>query len=192
MKRSEAVTELKSTWLVLSADLSEAARNENADNSQFSKRALVRAFFAQVEGLSYQLRQTALASLVGTGHISDAEMQLLREVRYFLDDKGQSRKSTAHLAFPESLLFSMKVYAKNHGATFAPDRTLSGWAAFKRATAVRHRVTHPKSATALQIADADLRDLEEASSWWQVQLLAMFSKCHEADGYWTAKLGEHK
>ena len=192
MKRSEAVVELKSTWTILSADLSEAALNENTENSQFSKRALVRAFFAQVEGLLFQLRQVTLASLGGTEYLSDAEVQLLREVRHSLDEKGFPRKTPNHLAFPASVLFSVIVYEKNHGATFEPDIAINGCASFKRATAVRNRVTHPKSAAALQIADSDLRNLEEAASWWQAQLLAMFSKCHEADEYWTAKLTERK
>ena len=190
VNRSEAVTELQNTWRVLDADLDSAAVAENADESQYAKRALVRAFFAQVEGLSYQLRQVTIASLRDTGQLSPAEVQLLREVRESIDDRGNVREVTSYLSFPDSVLFSMKIYVKNHGAKFDIDKNHPGWSAFKQATQTRHRVTHPKNAASLEIADSDVRNLETASSWWQEQLLAMFAACHEADTYWSEKLAK--
>ncbi len=190
MNRSDAVNELKDTWRTLAADLDAASRAENADGSQYAKRALVRAFFAQVEGLTYQLRQVTLASLQNTNLLSAAEVLLLREVRQSIDDKGNVRELTSYLPFPDSILFSMKIYVKNHGAVFDIDKSHPGWSAFKRATQVRHNVTHPKNAASLEVADVDIRTLEVASSWWQEQLLAMFAACHEADAYWNSKLSK--
>jgi len=190
VNRSEAVADLQSTWRILAADHAAAATAENVENSQYAKRALVRAFFAQVEGLSYQLRQVTIASLRDTGLLSTAEVQLLREVRELIDDKGNVREVTSYLPFPDSVLFTMKMYVKNHGATFDIDKSHSGWSAFKQATQTRHRVTHPKSAASLEVVDSDIRCLEEASSWWHEQLLLMFAACHEADANWSEKLAE--
>lgn len=192
MDRSQAVAQLKETWSILSSDLDEAAKRENDGGSQYAKRALVRAFFAQVEGLSFQLRQVTLASLGGTNLLTEAELQLLREVRSTLDEKGSVREVASYLNFPASVLFSMRVYAKNHGATFNVDRQHTGWFAFKRAADIRNHVTHPKSAAALQIVDEQLQELGEASAWWQQQLLAMFAACHEADDYWRRKLTKNE
>lgn len=93
MDRAAAVDQLKRTWAILDADLTEAFAYGKRGNTPYAQRALVRAFFAAVEGLSFQLRQVTLASLSGTTLLTDAETQLLQEVKYFLDEKGRPKQS---------------------------------------------------------------------------------------------------
>jgi hypothetical protein len=189
MHRNEAVDQLKSVWTVLSADLDCAVAYGQEDNSPYAQRALVRTFFAAVEGLSFQLRQVTIASLEGTDFLSTAELTLLREERFTLDRKGRPKISTAYLPFPESLLFSLSTYAKIHGASFEVDRVDSGWQAFLVAAELRDRVTHPKDASSLTPSNAQLQALMDASRWWQATLLSLFRVCGEADAYWFKKLG---
>ena len=190
MNRADAVAQLKQTWAILNADLDAAVEYGRLDNTPYAQRALVRAFFAAVEGLSYQMRQVTLASLAGTEFITDQEVQLLREVRQSLDEKGFPKETPAFLPFPKSLLFSLSIYAKNHGAQFEVDRSQRGWQALRVTTKVRNSVTHPKTPESLSLTNEDLQGLMDASRWWQATLLSLFKACNEADGYWSTKLGD--
>lgn len=192
MNRADAVAQLKQTWAILNADLDAAVEYGRLGNTPYAQRALVRAFFAAVEGLSYQMRQVTLASLSGTEIITEQEVQLLREVRHSLDDKGHPKETPVFLPFPEILLFSLSTYAKNHGAVFEVDKTQRGWQALRLTTKVRNNVTHPKTPESLTLTNADLQALMDASRWWQATLLSLFKACNEADEYWNAKLGDSK
>ena len=188
MNRAEAVAQLKQTWAILNADLDAAVEYGRGDNTSYAQRALVRAFFAAVEGLSYQMRQVTLASLAETEFVTEQEVQLLREVRHTLNDKGQPKEAPGFLPFPESLLFSLSIYAKNHGAVFEVDKSQRGWQSLRQTTQVRNSVTHPKSPESLNLTDGDMQALMDASRWWQATLLSLFKACNEADEYWQAKL----
>ena len=87
--RRETVDQLKSIWKILNEDLDLAVEYGKAANTPYAQRALVRAFFAAVEGLSYQLRQVTLASLGATDLLSQPEKHLLEECRHSLDNQGR-------------------------------------------------------------------------------------------------------
>lgn len=190
MTRSEAVDELKALWQMLDADLTEAVAYGQSNNTPYAQRALVRAHFALIEGLSFALRQVTLASLGGTEHLSEEEVILLREQRPSIDEQGRPKATQQYLKFPDSLLFSIRCYVKNHGATYEPDRTKPGWQAMRNAVKARDRVTHPKSAASLALSDADLRTFVEAAAWWKKTMLEMFAACNEADAYWKSTLAQ--
>ncbi len=189
MNRANAVTQLKQTWTILSADIDAAVEYGRLNNTPYAQRALVRAFFAAVEGLSYQMRQVTLASLAGTECLTEAEVHLLREVRYSLDQNGRPKQAPTFLQFPESLLFSISMYAKNHGAVFEIDTSLAGWQALRQITHIRNNVTHPKAPESLTLSDDNLKTLLNASQWWHETLLKLFTACDEADEELRAKLG---
>ena len=189
MNRADSVAQLKAVWAILAEDMGKAVEYGRAANTPYAQRALVRAFFAAVEGLSYQLRQVTLASLANTNLLSLGEVALLREERYTLDNKGHPKASLAYLSFPESLLFSISIYAKNHGAKFEVDRGAPGWQAFQTAVALRNSVTHPKTPESLAPSNAELQALMDASRWWHDTLLGLFRACDEADDFWCSKLG---
>ena len=188
--RARAVEQLKKTWAILDSDIGAALAYGREDNTPYAQRAMVRAFFAAVEGLSYQMRQVTLASLAGTELLSEQETQLLREVRHSIDDRGHPKEAPSFLPFPGSLLFSLSMYAKNHGASFEVDRSDAGWRAFRHAARVRNNVTHPKTPEALSLTDDDLQAVMDASRWWKATLLKLFQACEEADDYWREKLAQ--
>lgn len=187
MNRPESVDELKSVWKILEADLAAAVDYGQAANTEYAQRALIRAFYAAVEGLTFQLRSVILASSGGTGILSASEEALLREERYSLDGTGKPKSSQSFLPFLEGLLFSIRTYVKNHGATYSPDLSGTGWRAMKHATDARNRVTHPKSAASLTLTDHDLLALRSAFDWWHSTMLAMFNACEIADADYRAK-----
>jgi hypothetical protein len=192
LSRVEAVAELQAVWRVLSSDLDAALAYGRGNNSPYAQRALIRGHFALMEGLSYAMRQVTLASLQGSGVLSESEIVLLREERLTIDEQGRPRSNAQYLKFPESLLFSIGCYAKNHGATFVPDKSGPGWQALRNTVKVRDRITHPKSAASLDVLEGELTSFVEAASWWKKTMLDMFAACAEADAYWRKALGPNQ
>lgn len=84
-------------------------------------------------------------------------------------------------SFLPNLLFSIRCYVKNHGASFEPNIGVAGWESMRRAIELRDRLTHPKSADGLEVSAEDERHLVMAAAWWKQTLLEMFAACGEAD-----------
>lgn len=190
MIRIEAVNELKQVFITLNEDLDAALKVGRQDPSQFAHRTLIRTYFAFVEGIAYQLRQVTRASLEDTDLLTQGERALLREERFHLSAKGEPEaKENFQSALP-NLLFSVRCYVKNHGAVYSPDTGHHGWDSMKRAIAVRDRITHPKSASGLEITDEDVNHFVTAAEWWKRTLLEMFEACGEADVYFKSQVGQ--
>ena len=189
MNRTVAVNELKRVFVVLVNDLEESLVLGRKDPTQFAHRTLIRTYFAYVEGLAFQLRQVTLASLQETDLLSPGEIALLKEERFQLDDRGQPQAKENFQKVLPNLLFSIRCYVKNHGATYQPDISHHGWQCMKKAVEVRDRLTHPKSAEGLDITNADLHAFNEGAAWWKKTLLEMFAACGEADKFVRAQAG---
>lgn len=189
MDRTTAVQQLKDVYRILSSDMDAAVAHRGASPSPFADRTLVRTFFSLVEGLTFQLRQVTLSTLEPHhGRLTTAELSLLREERYFLNKKGETESGENYQRVLPNLLFTIRCYPKNHGASFTPDISHHGWHAMQHAVAVRNQITHPKSVADLTLTAQDLQHLVDASKWWTKTIFAMLDACDEADNYWSANL----
>lgn len=189
MDRAAAVDELKLVYSILGADLDNALELGRRDQSQFAHRTLYRTYFAFVEGLAFQFRNVTLASQ-DTDRLTSGELALLREEKFHLDRKGVPEARENFQSFLPNLLFSIRCYAKNHGASYEPNTGDAGWEAMRKAVGIRDRLTHPKSAAGLEVAEIDAKQLVAAAAWWKRTLLEMFVACGEADEYYWKQLGE--
>lgn len=187
MIRMDAVYELKRVFTVLNEDLDAALRAGREDPSQFAHRTLIRTYFAFVEGIAYQLRQVTRASLEGSDLLTQGERALLREERFQLNSKGEPEAKENYQSVLPNLLFSVRCYVKNHGATYSPDTGNNGWDSMKRAIAIRDRIMHPKSAVGLEISDEDSEHFIRAAEWWKRTLMEMFGACGEADVFFRSQ-----
>lgn len=190
--RPEALAELQAVYGALEGDLNLALAYGRADDTPYARRAFVRAHFALVEGLSFHMRQLAVASVGDSGFLTPAELSLLREEVHQLDRNGRPETAARHLSFPSSLLFSMRCYAKIHGASFEPDTAGAGWEAMRKAVAIRNRMTHPKALASLDLSEEDTHAFVAAANWWKHTLLGLFAACNEADAYWKEHLGKEQ
>lgn len=190
MNRADAVDQLKRVFTVLIKDVDEAVAYGRTNPSPFAHRTLVRTHFALVEGLAYQLRQVTLASLEGTELLTLVEVAILKEERYALNAKGHPEVRENFQNFLPNLLFSIRCYTKNHGASYEPNLGHHGWEAMRKAAEVRNRITHPKSDSSLALSEEDLKHFVEAAAWWKATMLEMFAACAEADEYWRKRLSE--
>ena len=187
MNRADEVDRLKDIFRILNGDVDEAMAYGRSNPSEFAHRSLVRAHFALIEGLSFQLRQVTLASLIDTDFLTSAEIALLREERYSIDSSGNPKTQEVFNSFLPSLLFSIRCYLKNHGASYQVNTTCDGWLSMQKAVKIRNRVTHPKNVESLELSDQDLKNFRDAAIWWKNTMLEMFSVCSDADEYWRSK-----
>jgi hypothetical protein len=181
MSRAAAVDQLKDVYGILSADMDAVMAYGSTNSTPFFHRTVVRTFFSMVEGLAFQMRQVTLATLEPYGRLSVEEVALLREERYSLNTKGEPQTKESFQPVLSSLLFSLRTYVKNHGASFAPDVSHHGWQAMQRSVEIRNRVTHPKSVADLSLSEEDQKKLVDASHWWKRTLMEMFDACDRAD-----------
>jgi hypothetical protein len=139
------------------------------NDSPFWRRTLVRTLFAGIEGISYRLKQVAF--IVAEYHsieLSKAEKALISEESYDLTDKGEAIIKKAKLRTAENLLFSLKIAARSAHSTCEVDKNSEGWKAFKEASKIRDRITHPKNLQDLNVSDSELDVIRTAASWFSI------------------------
>ena len=184
-----ATAELKKVFGILAADVEEARRYGQSNPSAFAHRTLFRTYFALIEGLSFQFRRVALACAEAKpGLLTPEEMSLLKEEKYKLNDKGEPEASPEFQRLLPNVLFSMRCYAKVHGATFQPDTRKHGYGAMREFITLRNGLEHPKSAADLAQTDQQIRQAVEAAKWWKANVLRLLDTCREADDYWREQL----
>ena len=181
MQRPAAVAELKRVYSALKDDFTRAKAAVLSDPSGFHKRNLVRTTFALIDGFAFQLRQVTLATLGETKLLTDGDRAILREERYQLSTKGLPTVKDNYQKTLPMILFSLRVYAKNHGSDFVPDTSLNGWNCLKQAVEIRDRVTHPKSLTDLDINDEVGTVFVEGVHWWDDIFGQLLASCEAAD-----------
>ncbi len=181
MKRSEAVEELKRVYAVLNADVKDAQAATLRNPTDFNKRTLVRTCAALVEGLAYQLRQVTLATLQGTDLLSTGDLAVLRETRYQLSRQGDIEERDNFQSTLLMLLFTLRVYAQNHGATFVPNTSDNGWNCLRKAFDLRDRLMHPKSPQDLLVTDDLGADFTAGIKWWDDSVGSLLNACDAAD-----------
>lgn len=184
-----ATADLKKVYNVLAEDVEEARAYGQNNPTGYAHRALFRAAFALIDGLSFRFRTVSLACAEAMPQLLDnAEMSLLREEKYRLSSKGIPEATSEFQKLLPNILFSMRCYAKVHGATFEPELGHHGYESMKKFVAVRNSIEHPKSASDLEHTDGDLRHAMEAMTWWKRQVLRLLETCREADEYWKGRL----
>lgn len=181
MNRSESVDELKRVYAVLNTDLQLARKATLNDPSEFNKRTLIRTCAALVEGLSYQLRQVTLATLKETNLLSDGELAILQETKHQLSEQGQVKEKGNFQSTLPMLLFTLRVFAKNHGASFSPNTSDNGWNSLRNAFALRDRLMHPKSFEDLHVSDEAGAEFTAGIQWWDSSVASLLAACDTAD-----------
>lgn len=152
----------------LMEDAKTALRAARENPSGYNRRVAFRAVFSAVEGITFLLKDQLLAGLDPDGGIySTAEIALLREQGYQLDNRGNAVARTRFLPVADNLLFTWKMYFRNVLPEFDPGLESKGWKEFQAALATRNRITHPRSGVDLNLSDDDINSLIIAFDWVQ-------------------------
>ncbi|MCP5420143.1 MAG: hypothetical protein H6969_06570 [Gammaproteobacteria bacterium] len=181
MDRVSAVEELKKSFAIMADDVELVRDMGKSANTPFAQRTLLRTHFAFIEGMSFLLRQVALAN---SEIFTAPELATLREESYALNKKGDIEAKPNFQKPLPLILFTFRSYARIHGAKFNPDTSVHGWECMAKYKAVRDRLTHPKSSDDLSLSDEELRYCMNAAEWFKKTMLDLFACCEEADDYY--------
>lgn len=158
--------------LVLLEDVGDAEHDLKAEDSAFRRRSYVRTALSAVEGIVHELKSRAAESAARQPDtFSIGELSFLRDEGYTLDDHGHVRSQPRFIPIAANVLFTFKAYMRSKGGQAVLNLDHPGWAQFRRAIAIRNRITHPKKPSDLVLADDDLKTVREGFHWF-VALLA--------------------
>lgn len=131
-----------------------------------SRRALVRAVFAYIEGSSFGFRSAAL-SLARIRNISLtlAESLMCREVTYALNEKGQVEEKQILSPSLANLRFALAIFSKVAGAPYEFPAGDSKFESLQVAQRIRNRLMHPRRMKELEVSPEEQALVLKTLDW---------------------------
>lgn len=165
LEEAFALTRLLSNDVVLAAKIPTSVPSE----IQFSRRMVIRNFFASVEGTVYAFKQLYLRiAHVNQIDLSTAETAMLNDELYRVDDRGNTKTKTATIRTADNVLFMLRMLSRSTGSEeIKIDFSGAGWQAFQRSIKVRNRITHPRNSGEMELSGPEIDDLVEAGNWFR-------------------------
>jgi hypothetical protein len=139
----------------------ELAKNATTPHVQSARRAYVRALFALIEGALVPYRDFLLAR------------NLSQDERRKLNDTGPDG-STRFLRLDEKWKLIYEVSLRELGSKTKPEYVKGKWQSFKKAIAIRNRITHPRPGEGIDLSDAEMSILVIAFGFCHGELLKEF------------------
>jgi len=159
-------------------------RNSLACNdSQLARRNYLRSLFAFYEITLSNLREVTAKLLTDEFDLS-GEWKL-HEIFPLLDEAARISKNGKldlepnRTPFLALVAYTLKTYAKQ---VRFENEVLSDtrWEAFCQSTQIRHRITHPKFHTEIEITDDELKTIDIGLEWWNEICIELQNK-HRAN-----------
>lgn len=137
-------------------------------NRQFFRRAYIRSIFASIEGIIWVIKQTCLKarSPKGVLPMTIVEYAMLADESYGLKGNGETCIQTKFLRLPDNLRFTVKVVNRLFRMQLELGIGTTTWKNFQTALAIRHRITHPKNASDIDISDDEIEICKEVTGWF--------------------------
>ena len=158
---------------VLMSDVAIAFEKLNSEDNQFSRRTLLRSIFAFVEGVIYTLKQEILLQAKHNREfdLKPEEMLACREEIFQVEKTGEIKSLTKYVDLLSNIRLTFKFYAKAFSIDYKLDISGGAWQSFQRSLKVRHRITHPKHKSDMNITDQELVEAYTSYQWIRVRIL---------------------
>jgi hypothetical protein len=164
---SEGITYLLTMDRIFETEISEVAKIQaGQEDNEMAVRAVLRTLFAWVEATVFALKRIALKTTEHKELFSPAELAMLHEHSYDLDEKGKAKIQTKFIPLPKNLRFAFESCSRAFGIRNTLDVGNTGWDSFQKAIEMRNRITHPRTPEDLHISDEDFAQIELAISWF--------------------------
>jgi hypothetical protein len=150
-------------------DVAECEELLDRSDTQFARRAFVRAAFAFDEGYLYWLKERVAQWLLGKGWLPNiieiTKLVLLSDETYRPNQQGKVEWEPNRIPFKNYCAFVLRTAAECWD--FDPTQLFSdnGWKKMQDALKVRHRITDPKKSEDLEITDQELCSTSEGCRW---------------------------
>lgn len=177
MKENQAlqasIFELADVYSFLEQDVQELREfGSQNETDQAWRRSAYRAVFSWIEGVVYQMKQVAIHTQGGyyQAQFSRAEISFLLEESYYLTENGKVKtRNNNFVEIDKNLRFAYSKLVEGFNLSAKLEVERRGWNDFKKAIAIRNRLTHPKNVDNLFVSDADLKFLIETVDWFNEQ-----------------------
>ena len=135
-------------------------------DQEFWRRIYIRALFATIEADIFQRKQLALMGHGDTYVFSTAELTVLRELQYNVQNNGAINESAKFVPLAANYRLSFKLAAKVIGSQFELDCSGRPWQDFLDCIQIRNRITHPKTGDDIVVTKADAELAKSVADWW--------------------------
>ena len=151
-------------------DVQENRKALTGNDSQLTRRNYLRSLYSFYEGSLSDLREVAAKLLIDNFDLSGDWK--LHEIFPLLDEatrlgkNGKLDLEPNRIPFLSLVAYTLKTLAKQVG--FEKEvLSDSRWDAFCQSTQIRHRITHPKFHTDIEITDHELKIIDNGLEWWK-------------------------
>lgn len=157
---------------ILKNDMYEIAKMPIGEESHdIAFRAILRTAFAYMEAMIFCLKSIALKlSVFGLGQFSPAEIAMLGEYSYELDDKGRAKTQVKFIPLLKNIRFAFEAGRRALHLRFTLNVGDARWDSFQKALEIRNRITHPKIPDDLHLSEEDLAHIKSAFNWFAENL----------------------
>ena len=146
-------------------------RNEVTKNdSQLTRRNYLRSVIAFYEVTLSDLREIAAGFIVDeyyfSGKINFHELFPLLDEVSRLTDNGKLKSEPNRIPLLSLVAYTLKTFAKqvNLQKDVLSDNR---WEAFCQSIKIRHRITHPKFHSDIEITDEEIKIIDNGLDWWK-------------------------
>ncbi|RPH73926.1 hypothetical protein EHM76_04600 [bacterium] len=138
-------------------------------DSQLARRNYLRSLYAFYEIALSEIREVA-ARLLAYDFDKNGEWELhkifpLLDESARLNRNGKLDLEPNRMPFLPLVAYVLKTYAEEVGLE-KDVLSDSRWKAFCDSTQIRHRITHPKFHTEIEITDDELQTIDSGLEWW--------------------------
>ncbi|MGA9767933.1 MAG: hypothetical protein WBV94_02765 [Blastocatellia bacterium] len=163
--------------VALALDVNSANDILRENPSQFNRRQAVRTSFAYIEAGIYSLKQITLVVHDTFGAtFTDAELALLAEQSFELNEAGKAKTQVKFLKLASNLRFAFSCYARAFDCNYTLNVTDGDWNCFLNLINIRNRLTHPKILSDIDVSDDDLKNITKAFNWYQKSLTGLIDE----------------
>lgn len=156
---------------VIVADVSfsiKASENcKDVDEIRYCQRSNIKNFFSMFECLIFQFKRISLIAFeLDIAEFSEAEIALLKEETYDLNNKGEVETKVSKLKTTDNFLFSVKMLERSFNYSIGFEKNSRQWEDFLSAIKIRNRLTHPKTIDELFINDDEVNVVNRVIEWF--------------------------
>jgi hypothetical protein len=164
---------------ILTEDVARALSRQEAQDTQSTRRDLVRSAFAAIEGWVWLFREEVREAANQTIGLTEEERAVLSENTLFVAQNGEIKSRPNYLDLKTTIRLCAKVANRLTGKDDI-DFSELGWSKLQEAKNIRNRITHPKSAKELCITQHDVEKVLDAFYWISENILDALASSIEA------------
>lgn len=171
---------------ILMHDVLLAIQRRDLDDTQATRRDLIRTMFAAIEGASWEYREHVRSIAADLESLPPLVELALSEKTYRVAENGEIDEQVRYVSIPAMIRLTTRL-AESISPGFEFDFRNDGWMNFKTSIKTRNRITHPKGIGDLIITDHEIAVCQSAF-FWIINLTHYFTELTMLESSRRAKL----